>query len=377
VVEPHGGGLVKKSAAMKTALPFALLFVAVYVLVWLGQWMGRGREPGSPNSYSTGASGYKVLYLWLQDLGIPVVRWERDLKALPEGAVLAVLEPELGPDPGELKALDGWVHRGGTLFLASRSPNPFTKHFDVDLKFRDLQGGEDELRIQPGPYTRGTIAVRTDRHPALSSREPEMVVHAADKWGALIGVIEKGRGRLIVLSDPTLLSNLKLRQADHARLSLNLLLGHLKEGRLLVDEYHHGYGRATSVIGYVLSSSMLGLFLQGVVILLVLWAAAGRRFGRPRPLPSGTPRSSVEYVEAMANLFQRVKAGRLALETVSRWMEEEAKRLLIDKDRGLQEKLRQAKERYRLPEVTDRDLLLHARDLYEAFDRARKQAPGG
>jgi hypothetical protein len=50
---------------------------------------------------------------------------------------------------------------------------------------------------------------------------------------------------------------------------------------------------------------------------------------------------------------------------------------LIDKDPGLQEKLRRAKERYQIEGVTDRDLLLHARDLYEAFERARKQAPGG
>ena len=110
---------------------------------------------------------------------------------------------------------------------------------------------------------------------------------------------------------------------------------------------------------------------------LVLWAAAGRRFGRPRPLPSDTPRSSIEYVRAMANLFQQAKASRLALETVSRWIEEEARRLLIDKDRGLQEKLRRAKERCQIDGVKDRDLLLHARDLYEAFERARKQAPGG
>ncbi len=369
---------MRRSAAVKTAIPFALLFVAVYALVWLGQWTGRGKEPGPPTSFSNGTAGYKILYLWLQDLGVPVTRWERNLKALPdEAAVLAVLEPELGPEPGELKALEGWVRRGGTLFLASRSRDPFTQHFHVDLEYREPGGGGDGLAVQPGPYARDKAAIRSERHPAISSRQPDMVVHAGDKWGGLIGVVEKGRGRVIVLSDPSLLSNLKLREADHARLALDLLLSHLEKGRFLVDEYHHGYGRATSVIRHVLNSGTLGLLFQGGIILLLLWAAAARRFGRPRPLPSGKPRSSIEYVEAMANLFQRVKASRLALETVSRWMEEEARRLLIDKDRTLQETLRRAKERSRIDGVTDRDLLLHARNLYGAFERARKQAPGG
>jgi hypothetical protein len=378
VAEAYGGGFVIKSGAMKRAIPFAFLFFAIYALVWLGQWVGRGKEPGSPTTYGTGTAGYKVLYLWLEHLGIPVTRWERDLKAIPEEAsVVAILEPELGPDPGELGALEGWVRRGGTLFLASRFPNPFLKHFDVDLELSKPEAGEDELGIQPGPYIRSRIAIRTERHLTFSSRRPEMVVHAGDKWGALVGVVEEGRGRVIVLSDPALFSNLKLREADHGRLALDLLLSHLGKGNLLVDEYHHGYGRATSVIGHVLSSRVLGLFFQGGIILLILWAAAGRRFGSPRPLPSEVPRSSLEYVRAMANLFQRAKASRLALETVSRWIEDEARRLLIDKDPGLREKLRRAKERYQIEGVADRDLLLHARDLYEAFERARKKAPGG
>jgi hypothetical protein len=85
----------------------------------------------------------------------------------------------------------------------------------------------------------------------------------------------------------------------------------------------------------------------------------------------------MEYVRAMAGLFQRARANRLALETVSRWIEEEAKRLLIDKDRGLQEKLKQSKERYQTDAVTEQALLLQARDLYLAFENAKRRAPGG
>ena len=59
-------------------------------------------------------------------------------------------------------------------------------------------------------------------------------------------------------------------------------------------------------------------------LLLLLWGAAGRRFGPARPLRKETDRSSMEYVRAMAQLFHRVKARRLALESVLRWFDEES-----------------------------------------------------
>jgi len=369
---------VRRSGPWKTAILFVLMFFAILAVAYLEQWMGRGQEPGSPTTYSSGTLGYKVLYLWLKDLAIPVERWEKDLKNLPfQASVLVLLEPRLDPEPGELKALEGWVRRGGTLFVAARTTSSFLMPFGLGLAGYKGEGGIEEPGFQPGPYLRGKRDIRSECHLDLSSSRADLVVHVRDRWGALFGVVEKGKGRVIVLTDPGLFSNLKLKQGDHARLALEFLLTHLGQGTLLVDEYHHGYGRATSVIGHVLGSGVQGLLFQGGLILLVLWAAAGRRFGPPRPLPKEAARSPMEYVRAMAGLFQRAGANRLALETVSRWIEEEARRLLVDKDRGLQEKVRQAKERYQTEEVTDRDLLLQSRDLYAAFEKARRHAPGG
>ena len=369
---------MKKSGPWKMAMLFLVLFLAVYSVVYLEQRMGRGQEPGSPTTYSAGTLGYKVLYLWLKDLGIPVKRWEQDLKDLPPRAtVLVLLEPWLDPEPGELEALEGWVRRGGTFFIAVGRSSSFLKSFGVSVAGSKKEGAGKEPGFQPGPYIRAKRDIRSQGHPNLSSSRADLVVHVRDQWGALFGVVEKGRGRVIVLTDPGLVSNVELKKGDHARLALEFLLSHLGQGTLLIDEYHHGYGRATSVIGHVLGSGVQGLLLQGALLLLVLWAAAGRRFGPPRPLPKEEARSPMEYVHAMAGLFHRAGANRLALESVSRWMGEEARRLLIDKDRGLQEKLRQTKERYQSDDVTERDLLLQARALYRAFEEARRRAPGG
>jgi hypothetical protein len=369
---------VKSAGTWKKAIPFVLLFFAVYAVVFLEQWLGRGQEPGTPSTYSSGRVGYKVLYLWLQELGVPVGRWEKDLKNLPPHAtVLMLLEPRLGPEPGELKSLEGWVARGGTLFIASQMPNPFLAAFGLELAGSRGEGPKEGTSFQPGPYIRGKRDLRSQGHFDLTSNRPDLVIHVRDKRGALMGVVDQGKGRVIALSDPGLFSNLKLRQGDHARLALEFLLCYLGQGTLLVDEYHHGYGRATSVFGHVLGSGVQGLLFQGGLILLVLWAAAGRRFGPPRPQPEGKARSPMEYVRAMAGLFQRAGANRLALETVCRWVEEEAERLLIDKDAGLREKLKASKERYRTGEVTEQGLLIQTRALYAAFENAKRHAPGG
>lgn len=369
---------MRRSGPVKITILFLLMFVAVYAIAYVKQWMGRAQEPGSPTSYSSGMLGYKVLYLWLKDLGIPVERWQKDLKNLPpQAAVLVLLEPWLDPEPGELKALEGWVRRGGTLFVACQMRSSFLTVFGLSLARYKEEDPIKEPGFQPGPYIRAKRNIRSERHFDLSSSRADLVVHVQDTWGALIGVVEKGKGRVIVLTDPGLFSNLRLKQGDHARLALEFLLSHLGQGTLLLDEYHHGYGRATSVIGHVLRSGVLGLLFQGGLILLALWAVAGRRFGPPRPLPREEGRSPMEYVRAMAGLFQRARANRLALETVSRWIEEEARRLLIDRDRGLQEKLKQSKERYQTDAVTEQDLLLQTRDLYSAFENAKRCAPGG
>lgn len=369
---------MRGSGSWKGAILFGVVFSAIYAMVHLEQWVVKGQEPGTPTTYSSGTMGYKVLYLWLKDLGIPVERWEKDLKSLPSQAkVLVLFEPSFGPEPGELKALEGWVRRGGTLFIATQREGFFLEPFGLGPGESKGESSKEGQGIQPGPYVRGKRDIRSERHPDISPRPADLVVHIRDPWGALLGVLERGKGRVMVLTDPGLFSNLRLKQGDNGRLALEFLLNHLGQGTLLVDEYHHGYGRVTSVTGHFLRSGLAGLLLQSTLIILVLWAAAGRRFGPPRPLARYTARSPMEFVRAMAGLFQRARANRLALETLIRWTEEEASRLLVDKDRALRESLRQSKNRYQANEVTDRDLLFESKNLHAALEKAKRHAPGG
>ena len=191
---------------------------------------------------------------------------------------------------------------------------------------------------------------------------------------------------VIAVADPGLFSNVRLREGHHALLALNLLLTHHGGGDILFDEYHHGHGRASSVMGYFVRSRALQPLLQGGILLLFLWAAVGRRFGTPRPTVEQEERSSMEYVTAMAQLFQRAEAGTLdaiigkaqsqalALKTVVQWIEGEAKRFLLDRDETLRKKVGAAKEASRGDRISDRDLVEQVGGLYSAFKRAKERA---
>jgi hypothetical protein len=369
--------VVGTDRSRKAGLLAVLLMLVFVVIVGIDAYQKIRRQPGPPSTYNAASAGYKALYLWLRGMGIPAERWERPLTELTrEAAVLLMISPRLGPEPGELKALEAWVSGGGTLILVSFPWNAFAKHFGFEMKrgFSDKKKPDDKesLSFQPGPYVRGQRTIMSKIHSGVDYPKAQAIVHSRDVFGNLIMVLEEGKGRVIMISDPSLFSNLYLRSGDHARLALDVLLTHLEEGQILVDEYHHGYGRATSVAAYLFQSEAFVPLLQVVFLVLLLWGAAGRRFGPARPLRRETDRSSMEYVRAMAELFHSVKARRLALESVVRWFDEEARRLLLGKDSAFQKGMAEAKKQALLETMTDRDLVSVVRKLYGALARARK-----
>lgn len=373
----NGGNTVnsgKRPLWLKTGLLWGLIFLAAYGLVALEARQKGEKGPGHSTTYSASSGGYKALYLWLRDLGVPIRRWSKSLRDLPkEASSILIADPEVGPESGELNALDRWVKSGGTLILVVRPPNVFLENFGLRAEGAKSRDNERDVLSQPGPYTGGVRTILSKWHPDLITNQPEWVFHLRDRWGGLLAVKNHGKGRVIALSDPILFTNGALREGDHAALGLNLLLTHRGKGSILVDEYHHGYGRATSVMGHLSQSRAFAPLLQGVVLLLILWAGIGRRFGPPRSLIREDTQSSMAYFKAIGQLFQRAEARNLALETTVRWSRDESKRLLVDKDTAFQKRIQKVKSDLKNREITDKELLEQVQGLHEALEAARKK----
>jgi hypothetical protein len=377
---PEGSALKKgrgRPAWLKPAILWGLILLATYGVIALEAKQKGDLGSIRATTYSTAARGYKALYLWLQALNVPIERWSRPLYDLPvEASTVLIAEPEVGPDRGEMKALDHWVKTGGTLVMVMGTPNVFFEYFGLGANLIKGKNHKEKVLFQPSPYTGGVLTVNSKGHLDLHSDRPEWVFHLRDGMGGLLAVMNHGKGRVIALSDTVLLSNGSLREGDHAVLALNLLLTHRREGSILVDEYHHGYGRATSVFGHLGRSWALVPFLQGILLFLILWAGIGRRFGPPRSPIMEDRQSSMAYFRAIGQLFQRAGARKLALETSIRWIQEESKTSEIDGDSTLKKKIQTLKANLKSHELTDRELLLEVRGFYEALEAARGKVQG-
>jgi hypothetical protein len=144
---------------------------------------------------------------------------------------------------------------------------------------------------------------------------PAPVVHLSNAKGALLVDYPHGAGRIIILSDPYLISNGGISLEDNVQLALNTIAG--ISGLIAFDEYHQGRGATHNALAaYFAGTPVLALAGQIILIILVVVWTRGRRFGRPLPLPQVDRRSSLEFVASMAELQQRARALDLAIENI-------------------------------------------------------------
>lgn len=315
----------------------------------------------NPNrsTYHSGPTGTRALHDFLNESGYKVIRWrETPEKLLGDSGrmvttFVVVGQTRVSFTEDEAVALLEWVARGGRFVLIDRdvdrelapksggwaigSNEPGFPTLDVNpADASQMTKNVTALRpVQPTLLTRGVDTVMPSRFasrlnivpPAGEDEEwstaDEMgvglphapIVHIADPSGALLVDYSYGLGRIVVLSDPYIVTNGGIRLNDNLQLAINALAS--QEGLIAFDEYHQGRGITQNAFAqYFAGTPVVALAAQIVLlVLLVLWTNA-RRFGRPLPLPQVDRRSSLEFVASMAELQERSRAFDLAIENI-------------------------------------------------------------
>lgn len=141
------------------------------------------------------------------------------------------------------------------------------------------------------------------------------VVHLTGETGPLLVDYVYGRGRIVVLSDPYVVANGGISQADNLILAVNTLTA--RGGLVAFDEYHQGRSLAENhLFAYFKGTPVIAMLVQfGLIVLAMLWTR-GRRFARPLPLARVDRRSTLEFVASMAELQQRARAFDLGIENI-------------------------------------------------------------
>lgn len=140
-------------------------------------------------------------------------------------------------------------------------------------------------------------------------------VYLTSKGKNILADYGYGAGRIVVLTDPYIISNGGLESNDNLRLATNIVGD--DGGLIAFDEYHQGFGASgNALVNYFEGTPLLALVGQFAFFVVMLVWTRGRRFARPLPLPNPDRRSKLEYVGAMAELQRRTRAYDLAIENI-------------------------------------------------------------
>jgi len=310
---------------------------------------------------------------------LPVVGLQRGL--------LLVVQPEGELSDPDAHSLLHWVEAGNFLLVASTHTTAL--HKLLDLKFvRPKAEDEDPLDVDPdtfSPYTDGIAQLTVEFRGTVDGPGSLPLWYVGDRPGAVL--VRRGKGHILVLADPGLLTNSGLRRGDNVLLLANIARLQARDGRVYFDEYHHGLRSSGGFWGYLgYHREQLTLVPIAVVVAAGLWRALVR-LGPAVPTPGETRADAVDYASALGRLYEqtgarwllgralsrgflaalsrflRLKRNALPAEILAAWRQRDPRHL----DR-LQQLLRGLAE-LRKQDLTDRQLLAWAR----AFDQFQRE----
>jgi hypothetical protein len=272
------------------------------------------RDPSGPrsSSYATAPRGLAAYAGLLARNGHPVRRVRDTLGARTlRGTGTVVL---LDPDDllvEEARALSRFVRGGGRLIAGGRF------RLERLLGERAPTAGSETGRVvrvlAPTPETAGVRRVRTAGEGGWE--DPAGLLPVLGPPDAPVVVTGRlGRGRLVLVADPSPLQNRLLGAADNAALGL-ALAG--RPGRpVAFAEGAHGFGprRGLGALPTAWKWALGGLLLAALVWL----ASRARRLGPPEDAARELPPPRRAYVEALAAALQRTRRRDEASAPVAR-----------------------------------------------------------
>jgi hypothetical protein len=273
------------------------------------------------SSYRSTPYGTLALYTLLEESHYNVTRFEKPFTELKEhepGTLLVIAPPDVhNPNQEEFEAVNKWVEDGGLLIIIDRDISVNIGDVSVRTEPAVLKSGVHTL--QPTSFTRGVERVALSEYASRVKVDSRSATyHIGDDQAAVVADAQVGKGRVVLLTDPYLVANNGISQADNVVLALNLLAGR-PAGAIAFDEYHHGYGASTTgegLMSYFRGTPVPWMMAQvGLIALLVVYSR-GRRFGRPLPLKRERRTTNLEFVSSMANITRLAHASDLAMENI-------------------------------------------------------------
>ena len=320
------------------------------VLGWfLLQGARRGGFADQLSTFKSEPDGARALYLLLSEAGLPVSRHQQDLTIIPPKRNLVLLGTRFARETGfDKRAFDGsdagvdgaddeeandaefkrrginslksppvstdeseklleHVRNGATLVYlpSSYRDAKLLEDLDVTLERTDKALAVRTLvPAQPTRYVQGVERVVTKVRAFLElppGAVPLLIDDTFEK--PVAAMIPYGQGRVILIGAPELAMNKNLGVADNAQFWYALIGAVSTSGPVAFDEFHHGFTGERSMGEF---AARYGLhFAVGQLLLgVMLWALALRRFGSPRAPEEELRVGSTDALFATSRLYR-------------------------------------------------------------------------
>ena len=282
-----------------------------------------------PSSFNPVGAGNMALYQTLQDLNWPVDRWREPLSRLTyygTGNVLVITRSPVGAkntfSEQEMDLLEDWVKEGNTLLLLGALdewsdtriflrqigfmvPDKTTSLTDFIHSFQEEKRPSMEAEPEPGSGESGTMVLPPSKPLPITYPAHAKILWQDHNDPYLIDV-PIGAGHIICGASDRLLSNSFVEKGDNLAIILHLLApGGQPPHHLFFEETHHGFSAVYAMIRLLGNP---GLRFAGMLALLGALAFLGTslvRFGSVVPLQRESGRSTLEFVDSIADLYLR------------------------------------------------------------------------
>ncbi len=308
-----------------------IILGSLFALLVLFTILGPGRQTEdeemtfSPTTHSSGPSGALALLRWSNELGYTAERLEfREFAVDAQTDVLFMLNPPEPVLPNHAEMVLAWVEESGGILVLSRDRANIlggnsTILDELDIRVAAYQGEPQVIERaplqQPALHTPPVQDVLVDTGYVLETPRSDVVHLVGVEDGTVLMGVQHGEGYIYLSSSSYPFTNRGLRDSQNAVMVLNLLRRTPEGGRILFDEYHHGFFEPPSFRSILFSTPWGWALIYALAVLALYAILTGRRFGRPVPLLEEVRlRSSAEYVESMADLLQRGRKTRFIQE---------------------------------------------------------------
>jgi hypothetical protein len=289
---------------------------------------GQGMPPYSV--YSEAGDGLGEAAHLLRRLGWEPVALTRPPQPAQHLGLLVLLGPESDARFGEeggLSEVDAgnllrWVEGGNTLLFASRKTTALHRALGLSvMEGARADGDGTAVDLGAGGYTAGLERLSVGSSATLQGGGLPLW-YVKDRPGAVL--VRRGRGRVVVLASPSLLSRRGLVRSDgeprddNAVFFYNVAALDARGGRVYFDEYHHGFRAASGFWGYLAYHGRRWALLPLLVVAGVwawTWAV---RLGPAVPPRRADSADAVDYASALGRLYQGAGARRMLARTLAR-----------------------------------------------------------